>query len=114
MVLLFSYGTLQNKDVQFETFNRVLEGKKDQLLGYKLGVVEIYDRGVVELSGDTHHPVAIRTGNKNDKVSGVVFKITIQELMQSDRYEVDAYKRVERVMESGQKAWVYIENKIAK
>lgn len=110
MVLLFSYGTLQNQDVQLKTFDRVLEGEKDQLPGYKLDMVEICDCNVVELSGKTHHPVAIRTGNENDKVSGVVFKITTQELMQSDCYEVNAYKRVKRVMESGKKAWVYVDN----
>ncbi len=110
MVSLFSYGTLQNPTVQLETFGRVLEGQKDQLPGYKLEMIEICDCDVVDLSGDTHHPVAIKTNNKNDKVSGVVFKISNQELMQSDRYEVDAYKRVERTMTSGQKAWVYVQN----
>jgi len=48
--LLFSYGTLQNVEVQLETFRRELVGHDDALLGYQLEMVEIKDEAVVALS----------------------------------------------------------------
>jgi hypothetical protein len=106
---LFSYGTLQNTQVQLETFGRELEGHKDQLLGYKLEMVEIGDDDVVALSGETHHPIAVVSKDKNDVVSGVVFAITADELAQSDLYEVSDYKRVMGRFKSGKQAWVYVQ-----
>jgi AIG2-like family. len=105
---LFSYGTLQDTAVQLKTFGRELTGFKDQLLGYQLEMVEIKDTGVVELSGESHHPIAMATGNDTDQVDGMVFEITAQELAQSDEYEVDDYKRVMGKMKSGAQAWVYV------
>ncbi len=108
--LLFSYGTLQNTPVQLETFGRELVGFKDQLLGYQLEMVEIKDDDVVELSGETHHPIAIATGDDADQVDGMVFEITAEELTQSDKYEVNDYKRVMGKMKSGKNAWAYVSN----
>ena len=109
MKLLFSYGTLQNTPVQLETFGRELVGSDDQLLGYKLEMVEIGDQQVVALSGKTHHPIAVASQDEGDFVSGVIFEITSEELAQSDLYEVSDYKRVMGVFKSGQKAWVYVQ-----
>ena len=108
MEQLFSYGTLQNVEVQLETFGRELTGSKDHLLGYQLEMVEIKDQGVVELSGETHHPIAIATCNHTDEIPGMVFEITTQELAQSDEYEVDEYQRVLGKLKSGKQAWVYV------
>ena len=105
---LFSYGTLQDTAVQLETFGRELTGFKDQLLGYQLEMVEIKDQGVVALSGETHHPIAIETCNQVDEIPGMVFEITAQELAQSDEYEVDDYQRVLGKLKSGKQAWVYV------
>ena len=105
---LFSYGTLQDTAVQLETFGRELTGFKDQLLGYQLEMVEIKDQGVVELSGEMHHPIAIATCNHTDEIPGMVFEITAQELAQSDEYEVDEYQRVLGKLKSGKQAWVYV------
>lgn len=105
---LFSYGTLQNLSVQLETFGRELEGYKDKLLGYKLEMVEICDCDVVALSGEKYHPIAIATGDDADAILGMVFKISQQELAQSDEYEVDAYKRVMGKMQSTKQAWAYV------
>jgi hypothetical protein len=38
----------------------------------------------------------------------MVFEITAAELAAADRYEVADYKRVEVVLCSGLKAWVYV------
>ena len=106
--LLFSYGTLQNKEVQLETFGRELIGAKDQLLGYQLEMVRIKDQVVVDLSGETHHPIAIASGDSADEISGMVFEITPEELNHSDTYEVDEYQRVLGSFKSGKQAWVYV------
>ncbi len=37
MPLLFSYGTLQQEDVQLSTFGRLLQGQRDELLGFETG-----------------------------------------------------------------------------
>ncbi|SMN15513.1 hypothetical protein CRYPA_1557 [uncultured Candidatus Thioglobus sp.] len=86
-----------------------MEGHADQLLGHKLEMVEICDCDVVVLSGETHHPIAVLSKDKNDFVSGVIFEITPEELAQSDEYEVNEYKRVMGEFKSGQKAWVYVQ-----
>jgi len=108
MELLFSYGTLQYIEVQLETFGRELTGTKDKLLGYQLEMVEIKDQAVVDLSGETHHPIAIVTNDSTNKIPGIVFEITTQELAQSDEYEVDEYQRVLGSLKSGKQAWVYV------
>jgi len=86
---LFSYGTLQKVEVQLETFGRELVGSSDVLLGYRLGVVEITDQSVIELSSESHHPIAVITCDHADEIPGMVFEITADELAQSDEYEVD-------------------------
>ncbi|TEU25095.1 MAG: gamma-glutamylcyclotransferase [Gammaproteobacteria bacterium] len=108
MELLFSYGTLQNIEVQLETFGRELTGVKGQLLGYQLEMVEIKDQTVVDLSGETHHPIAVATDDSKDEIPGMVFEITVQELARSDEYEVDEYQRVLGSFKSGKQAWVYV------
>ena len=107
MKLLFSYGTLQDVQVQIETFGRELTGASEVLLGYQLELVKIEDEAVVKLSGKTHHPIAI-LGNKTSEIKGMVFEITAEELAHSDQYEVDAYQRVLGKMQSGIEAWVYV------
>lgn len=105
---LFSYGTLQNKNVQIENYGRMLEGRSDQLKGYALSMIEITDEAVVALSGETHHPMIKETNVATDVVNGMVFEISADELKRTDAYEVDDYKRVEVILESGKRAWVYI------
>ena len=106
--LLFSYGTLQNTEVQLETFGRELVGHDDALLGYQLEMVEIKDEAVVALSGETHHPIAIETSDTANEIPGMVFEISADELNHSDQYEVNDYKRIFGNLKSGKKAWVYV------
>ncbi|RAJ32878.1 gamma-glutamylcyclotransferase family protein [Pedobacter cryoconitis] len=105
---LFSYGTLQNESVQIKNYGRTLEGKLDKLTGYALSMIEITDAAVVALSGAAHHPMVKHTGIVTDTVDGMVFEISADELKRTDEYEVDDYKRVEVILESGKKAWVYV------
>ena len=104
---LFSYGTLQLKNVQKETFGRNLVGKKDSLLGYKLESLKIKDPSVLEISEAKTHPIIRFTGTNVDVVEGTVFEVTSDELLEADNYEVEDYKRIEVILKSGIKSWVY-------
>jgi hypothetical protein len=106
---LFSYGTLQLVPVQMSTFGRTLDGTPDDLPGFRTSVVRIDDPKVVETSGKTHHPIVQFTGDAADRVGGTVFRITRQELLNADKYEVAAYRRVAVTLGSGLHAWVYID-----
>lgn len=107
-VWLFSYGTLQQDDVQLATFGRRLEGRADALPGYATSLFEITDTGVIATSGKTHHLMARPTGDPADEVAGVAFRITPAELAAADTYEVSAYKRIAVRLKSGLEAFVYV------
>ena len=107
MESLFSYGTLQQREVQIATFGRELIGIADALVGYVQTEVEITDESVIQLSGKRIHPMLKRTNNPLDCVLGMVFEISSAELAQADAYEVSLYKRVLVTMQSGKMAWIY-------
>ncbi|MGE0703966.1 MAG: gamma-glutamylcyclotransferase family protein [Vicinamibacterales bacterium] len=113
MPLLFSYGTLQQENVQLATFGRRLEGAADSLVGYEQTLVAIDDPDVVRTSGKSHHPIVKFTGTENALVPGTVFEISQSELEQADRYEVSAYTRVLARLISGRSAWVYVDARFA-
>ena len=105
---LFSYGTLQLKQVQMDTFGRLLTGKKGVLHQYRIKNLIITDPEVIKSSGTNIHPILEYTGNDNDFVTGTIFDITDKELLQADRYEVDDYERQLLKFESGILAFVYL------
>jgi gamma-glutamylcyclotransferase (GGCT)/AIG2-like uncharacterized protein YtfP len=107
-VPLFSYGTLQQPDVQRGTYGRLLDGRPDVLTGYRLAPLTITDPDVVALSGAPVHMIACPTGDPADRIEGIVYTITPAELAATDEYEGDAYARVEVRLESGASAFVYI------
>jgi len=109
MPRLFSYGTLQQEEVQVATFGRRLAGRTDELPGFRQSLVTIDDPEVVATSGKTHHPIVKFTGKDSDRVAGTVFEITDTELANADKYEVAAYKRVDASLASGLHAWVYVD-----
>lgn len=111
MPRLFSYGTLQQEEVQRATFRRSLEGAADALIGYRRSMVAIDDPEVVRTSGKTHHPIVAFTGNDEDRVEGALFEVTEAELAHADAYEVGAYVRVEATLASGLIAWVYVDKR---
>lgn len=105
---LFSYGTLQLEGVQRAQFGRVLEGVADALVGFRQDMVEITDPDVLAKSGERFHPIVSRSGEDTDRVAGMVFLITPEELAAADAYEVSDYARVEAPLQSGLRAWVYV------
>lgn len=107
MEKLFSYGTLQQEQVQITTFGRKLEGIGDILIGYALGEVKITDQHVIQTSGADIHPILRYTGNINDEIPGTAFEVSAQELAMADDYEVEEYVRIEAKLKSGSAAWIY-------
>lgn len=105
---LFSYGTLRYEQVQLSTFGRKLEGHDDVLLCYSLKELKITDPDVIATSGEEVHSIIEFSGNAKDRVAGMVFKVSEQELISADEYEVDDYKRVQVELLSGEHAWVYV------
>jgi gamma-glutamylcyclotransferase (GGCT)/AIG2-like uncharacterized protein YtfP len=110
MPLIFSYGTLQQEDVQLATFGRLPHGQRDELLGCEPSLIRIEDPEVVAASGRTHHANVTFNGRDDSRVSGMVFEITDAELAAADRYEeLAAYKRIAATLASGKQAWVYVD-----
>lgn len=106
---LFSYGTLQLREVQIANYGRTLEGSPDALSGYRLVVLPDRDPEAVRISGANTHMVVRRTGDPADRVPGVLFLLTADELAATDKYEGSDYGRAELVLESGRRALVYVE-----
>lgn len=80
MKYLFSYGTLRYENVQLATFGRKLTGQADSLPGYFLKTIQIKDPDVIKKSGEAVHSIIHFSGNPKDQVTGVVFKISLEEL----------------------------------
>ncbi len=109
MPLLFSYGTLQQEEVQRATFGRPLTGRPDALAGFEQALVRIEDARVVATSGKTHHPIVRASADPASRVAGTVFEVTDEELLRADAYEVAAYQRTQVQLASGARAFVYVD-----
>ncbi|HZA09670.1 gamma-glutamylcyclotransferase family protein [Mycobacterium sp.] len=107
-LLLFSYGTLRQREVQLATFGRELDGHADAIVGYELDYVRITDPNVIATSGSDRHPILKPTNRPGARVEGSVFEITEAELAAADDYEVDDYRRILVPLRSGPRAWVYV------
>jgi gamma-glutamylcyclotransferase (GGCT)/AIG2-like uncharacterized protein YtfP len=108
MILLFSYGTLQQDEVQLSSFGRLLDGQEDAMPGFRQSMIEITDPDVIRTSGRRFHPIVEASGDPADEVKGKVFSITEAELRAADDYEVSDYKRILVPLRSGNSAWVYV------
>ena len=114
MPLLFSYGTLQQDDVQRSTFGRLLRGRPDSLPAFEPSQVKIADSALAASLGRTHHANVTYNGRPDSRVGGTVFEITDEDLAAADRFEqVAAYKRIHVTLASGTKAWVYVDARSA-
>ena len=105
MEQLFSYGTLQSKEIQMQVFNKLLTGTPDQLTGYKLKDLQIEEEFGIE-----DYFVATPSDNPSDAVDGIVYNISSADLAKADQFESNAYKRVQITLKSGVVAWIYLEN----
>jgi N-acetylglutamate synthase-like GNAT family acetyltransferase/gamma-glutamylcyclotransferase (GGCT)/AIG2-like uncharacterized protein YtfP len=97
MPLLFSYGTLQQEDVQWSTFGRLLEGQGDELPGFEPSI------------SPTQQANVIFNGRSDSRVDGTLFEITDAELAAADEYEQGAnYTRIAVTLASRREAWMYV------
>jgi hypothetical protein len=109
MSLLFSYGSLQEADVQRSTLGRLVDGLRDELPGFETALVPISRPELVAASGKSHHANVLFNGNDQSRVRGVVFEVTDAELARIDEYEAAfSYRRLTALLASGREAWVYI------
>jgi gamma-glutamylcyclotransferase (GGCT)/AIG2-like uncharacterized protein YtfP len=109
MPRLFSYGTLQQEEVQVATFGRKLDGEKDLITGYEPSLLKISDPGLAAKLGKSHHDNISATGDDWSNVQGTVFEVTEAELAMADTFEAQfEYKRVNVTLASGNDAWVYL------
>lgn len=109
MPLLFSYGTLQQEDVQLSTFGRKLEGEKDLLIGFEPSLVRIPDPAVAARLRKTHYDNVKATGDDWSTVQGTAFEVADDELARADAFEAEFnYRRVNVTLASGNDAWVYV------
>lgn len=103
MPLLFTYGTLQNNNIQRQLFGKEIHGTKDFLRCYKLETIKI----------PKNHPlaetyfIARYTGNQNDKIDGTVYKLDNNELVITDKYEGSSYQRKTILLNSNKEAIIY-------
>jgi hypothetical protein len=109
--LLFSYGTLQLEAVQMATFGRRLIGTADVLSGFEVADLAIEDHAVIAISGTSHHTIAKFTGLASDTIAGTVFAVTLEEIQSADEYEVAPCQRVSVILESGLRAWAYVDGR---
>ena len=98
MPLLFSYGSLQEEEVQRSTLGRRLDGQRDELLQFEKSRDKI--AGV--------YANVKFTGDGESRVPGMVFEVTDAELARIDEYELRfGYERVVAMLASGKETWVY-------
>lgn len=93
--------------MQRATYGRLLEGRTDALLGFRLEPLPISNPEVVRVSGSAVHTVAVYTGGAADRIDGMVFDLSPEELAATDAYEVD-YARTEVELASGIRAFLYV------
>ena len=85
---LFSYGTLQQTDVQMSNFRALLAGESDTMTGHEQTMVEMTDPEVIQKSGRRFHPIVRESLDPTARVEGQVFEMTGAELAAADAYEV--------------------------
>ena len=101
MPRLFSYGSLQQAEVQVATFGRLLDGRPDELAGFELASVQRADKRLANV---------VRSARRDCRVRGMVFEITEAELLAADEYERgDGYVRIAVALATGD-AWVYVDS----
>ncbi|MFH6602705.1 gamma-glutamylcyclotransferase family protein [Maribacter algicola] len=98
MEYLFSYGTLQEHDVQNVLFQKTLSGCPDEVTGFVLSPNKAY--GI--------YPALLKTKDSSHRISGMVYEVTETDLANADDYEGDFYKRIRVGLKSGKKAWLYV------
>ena len=100
MEKIFTYGTLQDHEIQLQCVGRTLgTGSPDTLRGYTMAKIKGIHR--------SYNIIQPRSGST---VDGVVYEVTAEELAKIDTYEGDAYMRVSATLMSNTRVWIYRDN----
>lgn len=91
-----------------DLFGHVLQGSPDILRGYKTVQIEIKDELFLAKGENPVQLTSVHTKDNNDFIEGTVFEITMEELIEADKYEPAGYERIQVTLESGKQAWFYI------
>ena len=108
MEYLFSYGTLQEDDVQVELFGRRLNGGRDVLKGYKTSPIELTEEGFASYTEQATYLIASVSDDENDAIEGTALEVSGEDLSVVDGYEPEEYKRAKVTLELGKRAWIYL------
>lgn len=108
--LLFSYDTLRSQDLQIQHYGRKLEGIDGALSGYTLKDSTINDVSMTEHSHTTTPQIAIKSKEKSDTLKGMVFEITGEELVETDKMAAPNSNRILATTDAGVEVWVYVES----
>jgi hypothetical protein len=87
---LFACGDFQQAEVQERVFGHRLHGRPDALVGFR------------------REPFVQPSNMANERVDGMVFKVTDADLAAADAYEPPNYGRSRVKTASGLLAWVYL------
>lgn len=82
-------------------------GSADILRNYIISTIEVKDEEFLSKSEQQVYLIAITSKDKNDFIKGTVLEITHEELLLTDKYEPEEYKRVKVILESGKNVWIY-------
>jgi gamma-glutamylcyclotransferase (GGCT)/AIG2-like uncharacterized protein YtfP len=102
MEQLFAYGTLKDKEIQETIFGRILKGTSETLTGYAIKEIQIEEE-----YGLAPYPIIVSTQNQKDRIDGILYELSSEELQKADRYEGKHYTRIQVKLESNKIAWVY-------
>jgi hypothetical protein len=102
MPFLFSYGTLQQEEVQLALFGRLLRGEPDELVGFDQSLIELEEAGEKAI-----HAIVTHNGRRDSRVPGTLLELSDSEIARADAYEPPEYARVSVTLASGKQGWVY-------
>lgn len=106
---LFTYGALQEPDVQLDTFGRLIDGHEDSLSGFRLDDSDGTDgRGAPATTTSSRRRALRHTGSPHDRVFGAVLQLSPAELDAADEYLMSGVRRTSVTLASGLTAWVYV------
>jgi hypothetical protein len=102
MPLFFSYGTLQDAEVQLALFGRRLTGRSAFLPGYEQVLIIVKDPAFKRVSGNTHHAILRSAAGEATPIAGTIMEVTCSELDRPNEYESAEYRRVMASLSSGE------------
>jgi gamma-glutamylcyclotransferase (GGCT)/AIG2-like uncharacterized protein YtfP len=101
MPRVFSYGSLQQDQVQLATFGVLLPGVAAEIVGFELAHLHREGKRLANV---------VRSRIPENRVRGTVFEFTAAQLAVADAYErTDNYVRIEVSLAAGGEAWVYVD-----